>query len=310
MEFMEATEQGKNDSWRYLLGTITVLFFWLLLGALPVVAALFWVQFDGDPTTGFDLATGTMQGVGTFWAYLVPNLTFPFFLLGIFVAVRVVHQRGLRTLVTPAPRVNWRRVGLGFGLWFLLAVIGVALEIALYPAEFRWTGVPLTQYLPFILLALVFTPIQTTTEELFFRGYLLQATGRVTGTGTVVRRLLAAVINGVLFALPHAFNPEVQLGPVPLMLYFFGMGVFFSLITLRDGTAELAIGAHAANNLFVALLVNFEQSALQTPALVMTDRLDPYYNLITFAVSAVLFAVLVFRLVPRRGDSTLSYTTD
>jgi uncharacterized protein len=303
MNFIEATEQGKNDFWRYAIGIITVLVFWLVLGALPVATAFFWVQMDGDPATGFNPATGTLEGVGPIWPYVVPNLSFPIFLLGIFIVVRLLHRRGLRTLVTPAPRVNWRRVGVGFGLWFLLAVISTGLEFALFPGNFRWAGVPLAQYLPFLLLALIFTPIQTTTEELFFRGYLLQATGRVTGTGTLARRLLAAVINGVLFALPHAANPEVTLGPVPLMLYFFGMGAFLAWVTLRDGTAELAIGAHAANNLFVALLVNFDESALQTPALVMIDHLDPNFNLIMFAVMAAIFALLVFTVPQRRRAS-------
>jgi uncharacterized protein len=300
MDFIKATEQGKNSFWRYAVGIVTVLIFWLLLGALPVVAALFWVQFDGDPATGFNPATGTLEGVGPIWPYVVPNLTFPIFLLGIFIAVRVLHGRRMRTLVTPARHINWRRIGLGFGLWLLLALLSTGLEYALHPGNFEASGVRIGQYVPFLLLALIFTPIQTTTEELFFRGYLLQATGRVTGAHTLARRLLAATVNGVLFALPHAFNPEVALGPVPLMLYFFGMGAFLAWVTLHDGTAELAIGAHAANNLFVALLVNYEQSALPSPALVMTDRLDPYYNLIAFTVSAVIFALLVFTVLPRR----------
>ncbi len=303
MDFIKATERGKNELWRYVLGILTVLIFWLLLGALPVVAAFLWVSVDGDPTTGFDPGTGMLEGVGPIWPYVVPNLTFPIFLLGIVIAVGVIHKRNLRTLVTPAPRVNWRRVGIGFGLWLLLALLFTGIEFALFPETFRWAWVGIGQYLPFLLLALIFTPIQTTTEELFFRGYLLQATGRVTGAGTLLRRLLAAAINGVLFALPHAANPEVALGPVPLMLFYFGMGAFLAWITLRDGTAELAIGAHAANNLFVALLVNYQESALQTPALVMSDHLDPTYTLITFILSAIIFALLVFTVLPRRRRS-------
>jgi uncharacterized protein len=303
VDFIKATEQGKNDVWRYVVGFITVVFFWLVLGALPVLAAILWVQLDGNPTTGFNPATGTLEGVGPIWPYVVPNLTFPIFLLGIFIVVRVLHQRRLRTLVTPAPRVNWRRVALGFGLWFVLALLSTGLEFALFPDSFTWHWIGIASYLPFLLLALIFTPIQTTAEELFFRGYLLQATGRVTGAGTLARRLVAAIINGILFALPHAANPEVQLDPVLLMLFFFGMGAFLAWITLEDGTAELAIGAHAANNLFVALLVNYDRSALPTPALVMTDRLDPLYSLIAFIVSAVIFTLLVFTVLRRPRKS-------
>lgn len=305
MDFISATEKGKNAFWRYAAGITIVLIFWLVLGALPVLAAYLWVQIDGNPETAIDLATGAIEGAGPLVAYLVPQTTFPIFLLGIFAAVRGLHNRGLRTLVTPARRIDWERVAVGFGTWLLLAMLMTGLEILLFPGAFRWSGVEPVTYVFFLVLALIFTPIQTSTEELFFRGYLLQATGRLTGSRTVARRLLAAVINGVLFALPHALNPEVELGPVLLMGYYFGMGAFLAWVTLRDGTAELALGAHAANNLFVALLINFERSALQTPALVTTDRFDPVYNLLTFVLSAAVFALVVFVLVPARRERPL-----
>lgn len=291
MNFIAATEQGKNGWWRYGAGIATVLVFWLILGSLPVALAVVWTQVDGNPETTVNLETGMIEGVGPIWAYLIPNLTFPIFLLGIYVAVRLFHHRGLRTLVTPAPKVHWGRIWTGFWLWLLLAGIATGLEIALYPGEFRWGRPDVLTYAVFVILALVMTPLQTSTEELFFRGYLLQAIGRV-----IPPRVMVAALNGILFALPHGFNPEVSRGPVLLMLYYFGMGAFFSWVTLRDGTAELALGAHAANNLFVALLINFEGSALQTPALVMSTRFDPAYNLVTFVVMAVVFGVAVFWL--------------
>jgi hypothetical protein len=266
-----------------------VLFFWLILGSLPLLVAFAWTQMDGDPTTTINPTTGMIEGMGTLWGgYLVPNLSFPIFLLGIFLAVRVVHGRGLRTLVTPAPRIRWGRVAQGFGLWLLLAGINTGLEILLYPSEFAWNDVRIGRYLLFLVLALIFTPIQTATEEFFFRGYLLQGSGRALPT-----KIAPSLVNGVLFALPHIFNPEVSRGPVLLMLFYFLMGAFFSWVTLVDGTAELAHGAHAANNLFVALLINFEGSALQTPSLVMSTRFDPLYNLVGFVISAAVFAALL-----------------
>jgi uncharacterized protein len=298
MDFIAATEQGRNGFWRYALGTLTVLFFWLLLGSLPVLAAIVWAQVDGNPATMVDPATGLLLGVDVLWGgYLLPNLGFPFFLFGIFVAVRGIHGRALRTLVTPDPRIRWRRVGLGFGLWLVLAVVATGLEVALHPDAFVWQGVSAGRYAAFAILALIFTPLQTSTEELFFRGYLLQGMGRV-----VRRPWMLSIINGLLFAAPHFANPEVSQDPVLLMLYFFGMGAFFAWVTLRDGTAELVLGAHAANNLFVALLINYEGSALQTPALVMSTRLDPVFNLGAFLISAVVFAAVAQRGVREVGS--------
>ena len=290
-DFIDATGQGRNGFWRYLGGLLTVLVFWLVFGAVPLLLGAIWAQVDRDPATALDPSTGTLTGIDPILgAYLLPNLSFPIFLLGIVVAVRLFHGRGVRTLVTPRPSIRWRRVWAGFGLWLLLAAVAAGVEIALYPAGFSWRNVSLGRYLGFVVLALILTPIQTSTEELFFRGYLLQATGRI-----VRVRWVLALINGVLFAAPHYLNPEVARDPVLLMLYYGGLGTFFAWLTLRDGTAELALGAHAANNLFVVLLINYEGSALQTPALVHSTRLDPAYNLITFAASTVAFAFVALR---------------
>lgn len=291
MDFIQATERGKNNVWRYALGFVTVLFFWLILGSLPLVAVLGWAQFDGNPATTIDPTTGMILGIDPLLGgYLIPNLTFPIFLLGIVFVVRVLHGRRVRTLVTPAPSVNWRRVAQGFVVWGLLAAVASGFEMLLHPEAFTWNGVGLGRYVLFLVLALIFTPVQTSTEELYFRGYLLQAAGRLLPT-----RWGPALVSGFFFALPHALNPEVSRGPVLMMLYYFTLGAFFAWLTLRDGTAELVLGAHAANNLFVSLLLNYEGSALQTPSLMMTDRFDPLYNLVSFAVMSVVFVVVVFR---------------
>ena len=62
------------------------------------------------------------------------------------------------------------------------------------------------QYWPYLLVALALIPLQTSAEEFFFRGYLLQASGRLTQNWLVL-----SVINGVLFTLPHLGNVEVEL---------------------------------------------------------------------------------------------------
>ena len=149
--------------------------------------------------------------------------------------------------------------------------------------------------MPFALLALVFTPIQTTAEEVFFRGYLVQGASLISSNFVFL-----AVASGVLFMLPHLANPGLDSGFLLVALYHFGFGAFLAWISLKDGTLELAIGAHAANNLFGAIVLGFEGSALNTPSLFLTDRFVPVYSLIQFLVTAALFYVVVFVLFKRR----------
>jgi hypothetical protein len=70
-------------------------------------------------------------------------------------------------------------------------------------------------------------------------------------------------------------NTEVGAGPALIFTYYVGFGAFLALITLRDNRLELAIGANAANNLFVALVVNRNHSSLPTRAIWQTADIHP-----------------------------------
>src|SRR3712207_1221567 len=108
--------------------------------------------------------------------------------------------------------------------------------------------------------------------------------------------------------LPHLLaNPELDSNFVLVALYYFAFGAFFAWVSLRDGTLELAIGAHAANNLYGAVVLGFEGSALNTPSLFYTDRFVPAYSLIQFLVAAVLFYLAVFVLFKRRTKKGPQY---
>jgi membrane protease YdiL (CAAX protease family) len=186
-------------------------------------------------------------------------------------------------------------VGTGFGVLFALVVLSTFVEFLVYPSSFT-LGPSLAAFVPFALLALVLTPIQTTAEEVFFRGYLVQGASLIS-----FNFLFLAVASGVLSMVPHLLaNPELDAGFLPVALYYFGFGAFLAWVSLRDGTLELAIGAHAANNLYGAIVLTFEGSALNTPSLFYTDRFVPAYNLIQFVVAAALFYLAVFVLFKRR----------
>ena len=102
-------------------------------------------------------------------------------------------------------------------------------------------------------------PIQTTFEELLFRGYFMQ------GLGTMFKsRAVALIVSSTLFGLLHIANPEVgKLGYQALIVYI-GTGFFFGIMTLMDDGMELAIGFHAANNLLTALLVTADWTVFDT----------------------------------------------
>jgi membrane protease YdiL (CAAX protease family) len=296
--FLEAARLGKNDWWRYVLGVGLVFFMAFLIGAMPMLTAVLVTQVDGSAATDFNRVTGMLIGVDPLLTFALLMCSFVAMFLGLGLAVRFIHRRPAVTLVTPGRPINWGRIAQGFTVWVLLIALASLVEAVLFPGRYQLTFDPI-RWLAFAVMGIFLVPIQATSEELFFRGYALQ------GLGTLTRNpLLLSLVTALMFALLHFANPEVSVDFWPVMGYYFVFGVGMALITLRDNSLELAIGAHAGNNLFGSLLANFEGSALQTPAIFTADGFDPLFNLVGAIVVMVLFYLLIFK--PWRAQPALA----
>lgn len=279
--FLEIARQGRNDWWRYGAG-IGIIFIGWTGGQVALNLPLL---LSGTDTTHADLLLLT--------ALL---LSFVPALVAVVVVVRLLHGRPFLSLVTPCKQVRWARVAIGFGAWLALATVAAAIEAMLYPGRYQPTSDPLS-VLPFLLVAALLIPVQAGTEELVYRGYLLQ------GMGLLLQQpLLLATLNGALFALPHAANPETSVSLLKALSLYFLAGFFWALVTLRSGTLELAWGAHTANNFFTVVVANYETTALPSHSFFVVKEIDINYQLLTILVGMGLFYLLLAR--PARHETT------
>ena len=131
--YLDLALQGKNNWWRYLLAVVVILVMWQVVGGIPSIMLVSWVMLDGNPQTDFS-ATGYV-GVDVLLAFVVTMLASVGFFVGIFLAVRFIHQRRFLTLITPQARVSFRRFFEGFFLWFALAGLMEVAEALLYPGR-------------------------------------------------------------------------------------------------------------------------------------------------------------------------------
>jgi membrane protease YdiL (CAAX protease family) len=281
--FLSAARQGQNHWWRYGLGILTIAFFWIFLGSIPLII---WSVLY--PQTLFTQSATPLDQV---WQYMIVSLSFVFFLLGLWITIRFIHKRRFSTLIQASAVIRIGRILQGAGLWAGLMGIAYLIEALSFPDHFTFTfNAPAW----FILLpiALVLTPIQSATEELFFRGYLLQGLALLTRN-----RWILTIATSLFFAVLHFGNPEVEASNsfAWIALHYFAIGVFFVFITLKDNSLELAIGAHAANNLFLGLVVSPSVSVLNTPALVThTTRAEAQIDFFLFLLQATIFFFVVF----------------
>jgi membrane protease YdiL (CAAX protease family) len=277
--YLDLACQGRNDWWCYVLAVVLILFMWQILGALPGAALLVWAMVRD----GLQAGNGSGASPGALISFVAFMLASVFFICGIYLAMRFIHRRPVRTLLTPARSIAWGRLLQGFGVWFVLAALMSGIEALLYPGRYVWT-LDMQHFLPFVFLALILVPIQTSAEEFFFRGYILQGVGlRLHNIWTL------SAISGLLFGLPHLVNPEASVNYPLLFLYYFAFGFSMAYITLRDGRLELALGAHAANNLFSVIFANYTITVLPTPSLFTVTVLDA-----VFSVPVALIGMAIF----------------
>lgn len=287
--YLEIAQQGKNSWWRHILAILLILFFWIVIGTTVTGIGIIFIllqrglsisDFSPEQVNGF-LKSASVE------SFITLNLASIFFAFGIFIAVKWLHKRKFRSLISADATINFQRIIAGFGVWFLMQAILVGLGLIFDANNYEFTFNP-SQWFPLLISALILTPIQTSSEELFFRGYLLQALSHITRN-----RLVLIFVTSLLFMLPHLFNPEMQRGAW-IVLFYFGFGALTALITLKDNRLELALGVHAANNLSF-LFVTTKDSVLAAPAMwTAKDTGDPRLEVLMFLLQSIVFYYIFF----------------
>ncbi|MBF4471581.1 MULTISPECIES: CPBP family intramembrane glutamic endopeptidase [Flavobacterium] len=254
--FIKQGIDKENKFWKYLLGLLIIVGA-SFLGQMPMLAViLYQTSFKGKsyPVTDEEV-----------FHFLEPNLNL-FLLLfsyvvalgGVFFAVRFLHRQTFISIVTGRKEIDWKRVLFSFSIWSVFTIVTTLVSYYLNPSDFEINFQPVPFLILFIIASLLI-PIQTTVEELIFRGYLMQGFANLSRN-----KWLPLLATSAIFGLLHLSNPEVsKIGNI-IMVYYIGTGLLLGIMTLMDDGMELALGFHAANNLIGALLVTSDWTAFQT----------------------------------------------
>ena len=292
--FLQKAETGRNQWWWYLL-TLILVAVGVFIGQIPVTLIYYFKGInsgvsDEELTRMAETLDFSAVGISQNWSLVLVLLAFVFGLLALWLCVVHIHKKPFRLMITPARTINWQKIFFGFALWMVLAVIAESVFYFLHPENYTFQ-LQTNKFLGLLLISLLVLPLQTSFEELVFRGYGMQGISLISSY-----RWIPLVLTSAAFGLMHYMNPEVEaFGKEITMVYYIGVGLFLGIVTLMDDSLELALGIHAATNIFGALFVTFDESALQTAALFHTSSVDMKGMLIAFFVSAFLFLVIVAR---------------
>lgn len=286
MSFIRPDIQGRFSFSHYLLGFGIVLLAFAVLGQIPITISLFSIH-PFPSTETLSLLKGK---IGEILFLILLTLPFVFGCFALFFVQRIVHGTNWIIQATHRSRFNFRRMSYAFSVWIGISLLSSVINYMIY-GNVNWQGFSINN-LTLLFVSILFIGIQTVSEELFFRGYFLQAMGRIIkNNGFIV------IITGTVFGLVHGWNPEVTtLGPFALS-YYVWTGIFLGILVVVEDGLELSIGYHFANNFFASYFITNDWQAFQTPAL-FKDVNPPYFDWITLiylVITQLLFAAIVLK---------------
>jgi len=284
--FIEQAFTGLTERWRYCIGIAVTIIGWQIIGMLPLTAALLYKSESTDVLVSGDLSSmSAILGLNYFLLLLL--ISFGVGLVFLFLYLKASHQQSITALTTARKKVDWNRIVFSFIIWAGLAIATTLFDIYLSPDDYS-SNFKLVPFLMLLVISILMIPIQTSFEEYFIRGYLMQGVGVMAGN-----RWVPLVFTSLLFGLLHAFNPEVEKLGYGILIYYIGTGLFLGILTLMDDGLELSLGFHAANNLVGVLLLTADWAAFQTDALFI-DKSDPIMGLSMFTPLLLIYPVLLF----------------
>lgn len=282
--FIEQGIRKENKFWKYLLGS-TVIIAMSFIGQLPLVitvVAKTVLTGKSYPMTN----EGVMHFLDSNLTLFLLLLSFVFAFTGIYFVVKYLHKQTMLSVTTSRNKIDWNRIRYSFGLWSLISITSVLIYTFINPELYLLDFKPIPFTILFVI-AVVLIPIQTSTEEYVFRGYLMQGFGNL-----AQNKWFPLLMTSLIFGGMHLFNPEVaKIGNV-IFVYYIGTGLFLGIITLMDEGMELALGFHAANNLIGALLITSDWSAFQTHS-VFKDVSEPHAGFDIIMPVVLIYPVLL-----------------
>ncbi|MEM0542677.1 CPBP family intramembrane glutamic endopeptidase [Flavobacterium sp. j3] len=283
--FIENGFLPENKFWKYLIGSVVVIFA-SVIGQIPLLLAVFVKSFSsgkGMPQNGQEIMTVLEPNTTLFLALL----SFVFAFIAFLLVTKYFHKQSLLSLTTSRKKVDWKRVFFSFGSWSLITIVSIAALYYSNPESFVVNFKPIP-FIILVLIGIVLIPIQTSTEEYIFRGYLMQGFALLSRN-----KWLPLLMTSVIFGTMHIANPEVEKMGYIILVYYIGTGFFLGIITLMDEGMELALGFHAANNLVGALLVTSDWSVFQTNS-ILKDVSMPSVGSEILAPVFIIFPILLF----------------
>jgi len=286
-DFVAQAFKVQHETWRYVVGAVLIFLIWNF-GQIPFAAVVSWKSYsDGGAVNEINDYATMMNTLDKNLTFFLLMLSFVIGFFGIWFIVKFIHQQKFLEVLTSRNKFDWKRFFFAFSLVGAFIVITTLLDYYFNPQDYS-INFNLVPFLILAVIGIIMVPIQTSFEEVYFRGYLMQGLGVISKN-----RAVPFILTSVLFGMLHYPNPEVdKIGDIILVIYI-GTGFLLAIFALMDEGLELSMGFHAGNNLVAALLVTADWTAFQTESILISEA-DPSVNYEVLLPVFVIYPIYIF----------------
>ncbi len=287
ISFLDNALQGKHNKTSYFL-TIGITLIGGTLASILFIVLLMVVYFLTFGTNGLESQINILL-YNPMLLLVMVGVSYGIFSLLFYLCIRFIHKRQFISLINTRKKIIWVKILKGAGLWAGIMLIYTVISLIFNDGSLSF-NFNLMPFLFLLILSLLVFPIQASFEEIFFRGYLMQAFGLITK-----KPVIPLILTSLIFGLIHFYNGTDLNMSISIVISALILGLMLGIIVLGENGLETAMGAHIANNMFVALFLNSSDSGLGgLPSLITTQTTNSYSGIPVLILMAATMLIIIF----------------
>jgi membrane protease YdiL (CAAX protease family) len=287
ISFLDNVTEGKNNKGSYIFTIgITVIGGTFASILFMVLFIVIYFLFSGKTDLGTQI---NLLNYNPLLLLVLVGISYGIYSLLFYLCIKFIHKKTFISLINSGNNIKWIRIAKGALLWLGIMTIFTILPMFFQESSFSFNFNP-GPFIVLLVLSVLIFPIQASFEEIFFRGYLMQAFGLFSK-----KPIVPLMITSIIFAVVHFLNGSTLIISLSIVISALILGLMLGIITLGENGLETAIGAHIANNIYVAVFLNSSDSGLGgLPSLITTQSTDPLSGIPLLIIMAVLMLIIIF----------------
>lgn len=249
-DYVALADQGRSGLGAIVLGSLLAIGCWIAGTAIVIIGSAYLLSFSEPALDANELFDRTMTGrLGA----VVMLLTIASFWPAVWLALRFVHRRAFVSVLGATLRVDrsdmWRGCAAALVVSVATTVPYIVLGDPIDLADLK-----LGAWLVWLLPMMFFILLQASAEELFFRGYLMQALAY-----RFRSPIVWAGLPGGVFTLLHWYESANTSMNAAILVSIGAVALATTLLVYLTGNLGAAIGIHWGNNIAAFLFVSSDE---------------------------------------------------